>query len=412
MDKKEFKKYIDAFGKKPGEYTEREVYEICVTHKSLPKGDRDWSKLAEILDFGKTGEQLRNFTNYRQMGDGTLPKNTKQLSDRTINDLSYEEFTEEVEKQKRALYIQQTNTRDTMNSYRRMMRDDARADRLCESIKETIQNLKDLPEVKYKTSKKDLSGEAVLLVSDLHIGVNCDNFYNKYNSKIAADRLSKVVSDTIDYCKAHKVKRLNVLNLGDLIHGIIHISARVEQEFDVMTQVTTAGELLSNALVQLQAAAPEVVYRSVTDNHARILANKEESLAQENFGKLIDWYLEARLEKSGIIFANDNLDPGLGMFELLNGKKLAFCHGHEGGKNSMMQEIVGATKSWVDYICIGHYHSSAAKSFQDCRVFINGSIVGTEQYALSKHLFSTPAQKLIIFDGNTLDIDINLGDIK
>ena len=58
---------------------------------------------------------------------------------------------------------------------------------------------------------------------------------------------------------------------------------------------------------------------------------------------------------------------------------------------------------------LGHYHSEKAKSFQGAKVFVNGSIVGTEQYALSKRLFSNPSQTLLIFKENSLNnISIDL----
>ena len=50
------------------------------------------------------------------------------------------------------------------------------------------------------TAKKSKnSKEAILMLSDLHIGVNCNNFYNTYNVSVATSRLEKVVADTIKY---------------------------------------------------------------------------------------------------------------------------------------------------------------------------------------------------------------------
>ena len=98
------------------------------------------------------------------------------------------------------------------------------------------------------------------------------------------------------------------------------------------------------------------------------------------------------------------------MFELLNGKKFVFAHGHLENLNSCWQNIVGGTRQYIDYIAMGHYHCEKAKSFQGAKVYVNGSIVGTEQYALGKRLFSKPSQTLLIFDefGNELNISINL----
>ena len=108
--------------------------------------------------------------------------------------------------------------------------------------------------------------------------------------------------------------------------------------------------------------------------------------------------------------SNDNLDDSLGVFELLNGKKFAFAHGHLENYNASFQNLVGATREFIDYIAMGHFHSEKMKTFQGAKVYVNGSIVGTEQYALSKRLFSKPCQTLLIFDefGNELNISINL----
>ena len=71
---------------------------------------------------------------------------------------------------------------------------------------------------------------------------------------------------------------------------------------------------------------------------------------------------------------------------------------------------MGATREFIDYVILGHYHSSKTKSFQGSKVIINGSIVGTDQYAYSKRLFGDPEQTILISCGNDLSIHtINLG---
>lgn len=89
-----------------------------------------------------------------------------------------------------------------------------------------------------------------------------------------------------------------------------------------------ASEILADALNVLQKAAPKVVYRSVVDNHSRLSPNKDESLESESMSKLIDWYLMERLKDSSIVWQCDNIDDTIGKFDLLNGKKVMFAHGH------------------------------------------------------------------------------------
>ena len=42
------------------------------------------------------------------------------------------------------------------------------------------------------------------------------------------------------------------------------------------------------------------------------------------------------------------------------------------------------------------------------KLYVNGSLCGTGPYALKNRLFARPNQKLLIFDDNITDIDINL----
>ena len=82
------------------------------------------------------------------------------------------------------MYKEKTQIRDTFNAYRRELREDSRIDRMRDTIKETVALLNILPSYQYIPSVPSKStSEAIMMLSDLHIGVNCNNFYNKYNIK-------------------------------------------------------------------------------------------------------------------------------------------------------------------------------------------------------------------------------------
>jgi len=106
------------------------------------------------------------------------------------------------------------------------------------------------------------------------------------------------------------------------------------------------------------------------------------------------------------MFPNDNIDAGVGMFKV-NGKTFMFAHGHEDKKSSVVQDMIGLTNEWVNCIFLAHYHNAAEHTFQNCKVYVNGSIMGTDTYAYGRRLFSEPEQKLLVFDGNNI-IDINV----
>lgn len=395
MTKESFIEFVNA-QLKDAELTKDIAYEIGKKHRELPKADRNWSWVADLIHWNGSGESLRNFVLRRLREEGLLESSV---------DLNNEDSLV----QKRAeLFKEKQQVRDEWSTYRRMMRDDARIDTLKETIQEVAKKLKPFKKVSYLGANA-AEVEAIALFSDMHIGVEFDDFCNKYNLEVAQQRVSKYIDDVKKYCRLHHVKRLNLVNLGDLISGIIHPTIRLEQEFDVIQQVMEASEILAGVLNELQDVAPEVIYRSCTDNHSRVIANKGEAVEKENLYRLIDWYVEERLKYTSIIFKNDNLSKEIGKFELINGKKVMFAHGHNDSTNKAFQNFIGATEEYIHYVLLGHYHQEKVKNFQNMRVFCNGSIVGTDDYAASKRLYTKPSQMLLVFDNdNVVHYSINL----
>lgn len=416
MTLEEFNKYLDTFNKNTWEYTEEEILEICSVYKLfVPTKLKNWNELLSRLGTNasidawdkRVARYLRAFPEYEH--ELRIKFGSSESEKHHLEDI--------IRHQTENLYKQQTKTRDLLNAYRRNMREDARIEDLKKTIQESAKSVETyvFAPVVFTDTVETSKNEAILLLSDWHIGALVDNFYNKFNSSIANIELSALVDQVKTYCSKFDVHKLNILNMGDLIHGGIHTNARIEQEFDVVTQVEVAGQLLYKVLASLEQAAPVVTYRSCSDNHSRLMPNKSEHIEKENFGRLIDWWVEAKLEQGNhkIEVIRDNLDFGLGKFYLLNGQVVAFAHGHEDSINQAFQNFIGATREFIDYALLAHYHNPKEKMFQDCRVIVNGSLVGTEQYALSKRLFSTPTQKLLIIDNNTfIDISLDVNNRK
>ena len=393
------------------------VYDICLRHKALPVGKRNWNELAGLLALGEDrgGEWLRCWMKQRQRENGALPRNPRVAIPSEINnnpDTHTDATKEDMQKERESLYIERQKTRDVWNAFRRSLRSETRLETFKELIQECADDMAALPKVEYAGSRDDRNAEAILMLSDFHIGDQIDNFYNKYNSEIAMKRLSKVVEDTIDYCQREKVFRLNIVNLGDLINGILHLTARIEQEENVTKQVMIASEMLAKAIVELQKAAPEIVYRSCIDNHGRVMADFHQNIEEENFGKIIDFYLEARLQGTKVVIARDNLDDDIGQIDLANGKKVIFVHGHRDSPERIFQNMVGAMHMYVDYCLMGHFHSPAYREENGCRIITNGCLCGTEQYAMSKRYFGKASQTLLVFDGDNLIEHIIECDLK
>lgn len=401
MTRQEIKSLIDNRKAIHGTLTREDLLDIGVAHRQLPKAERGWSWLVGLTGGFRTGESYRNFVmkSLKKQGKiGSRPQGTSP--------------EEQLTAERQEIYKARQLMRDERNALNALLRNEARVERFRELVCESIAGLPRLESFGESVKYIPTGGsEAILMLSDWHVGQDCDNFYNKYNLKIAEERVSRLVDSVIGYCRTFGIETLHVLNLGDLIEGKINNTGRIESNERVLKQLMVATEMMANALNKLGAHIPVVTYRSVTDNHGSIDSRYKDRLEEENLNIVTTWYLKARLDGSKVRIMEDNLDPSIGRFELANGMKVAFFHGHRDPKDRTLQNLVGATHEWTDVVCAGHLHNPAEHVFQDMRFFVNGSLCGTGTYALDHRLFTKPSQKLIVVrDRDFLNIDIYVGE--
>lgn len=401
----EFIELISSYGKHPGEFTKDEIFEIGKAHKDVvPSSKKSWDFVKEAVGWKGSRDSLRVFVNDRIRKENAIleSEETYHTPD------SYNPFEETLVR----MYKEKTKYRDLRNSMNKVIRDESRIEDMKGIIKEEIAKLPELRHIEYTEpgpNKMVSNTEAILPIADLHLGAEFKNSYNEYSLDIAIDRLNNLLSKTIKYCKYHHVERLNVINMGDMISGKIHVTNRIENMMDAISQTMKAAELLANFLNELREFVPDITYRTVSDNHSRITDDKSQHIEKENLNRIIDWFIEERLKATDIMFMHDNLDIGVGRFVLINGKKVFFAHGHLEKKSSIMQDMVGLSREFPDYILLAHYHNSAEHTFQNAKVFVSGSIMGTDTFAYSHRLFSEPEQRLLVFEGNDLiTIEIKL----
>lgn len=125
--------------------------------------------------------------------------------------------------------------------------------------------------------------EAQLNFADWHTGLKVENYWNAYSLEIQRQRLQDLVSKTISYIKRHNVKKLHVMNLGDILHGVIHTSTRIVAEVDVIQQFRISWQLISNILETLAAKVEVLYFYSTYGNHSRVTEKKTDALDRENF---------------------------------------------------------------------------------------------------------------------------------
>jgi Icc-related predicted phosphoesterase len=311
-----------------------------------------------------------------------------------------------IEELEDGLYKTKVKTADKLREYRKTLRDEARIENIVDLISSAVANVQPI-----KSEKKDIkiNGDlsAILQIGDWHYGMVTDNFWNKYNTKIAKERVEKLLHDTIKYCQIMGVSKLYVANLNDLLNGNIHVTTRIQSEEDVLQQTMHVAELLAWFLAELESYGLEVFYSSVTDNHARINSYKEH-IEKENFNKIVDWYLKTRLKDTTIDIIENLIDESISLFKV--GEKNVFAvHGHLDKPSQVLPNLALGVGVKPDIVLMGHYHNRQEFSIAGCKVVINGSLCGVDDYAKNNRYFSKAVQNLLVIDNeNILNIEIVL----
>ena len=294
-----------------------------------------------------------------------------------------------------ALQKEKVKISDERNQNRAYVRRLAREDTLKEIALEAVKNIgsKKLLPIYNKSITVNKDKEAILLLSDWHYGFDFVNPWNKYSPEIAKKRIAKLLNETIKFCKEQKVTNINVLNLADLIAGRIHLTIRLESRIDVITQIMEVSEILAEFLNELTKYF-NVSYYSCADNHSRIEPDKTQSLDLESLCRITDWFLKQRLGDTVNFYANQFGDEII-TFNIL-GHKVAAVHGHDDKPNKCIDEISLLTRQTYDLICMAHRHHFSMDEKDQCRLVCNGSLMGSDSYAIKLRLHSRPSQTLII----------------
>ena len=278
-----------------------------------------------------------------------------------------------------------------------------------ETLKEMVKDAVSLMDEKFKLnpieSKNDFSlakKQAILQLSDLHYGIEINNYWNKYNPEICKHRLSQLRDKIIELCVKENISKLFVINLGDLISGRIHTPLRINSRMDVVTQTQQISELVAQFLSDLSTYV-SIEYYDCLDNHSRVEPIKENSLDLESLARFIAWYLKERLKEFKAITIHDvnTFAPDIINFDVF-GHKIIAVHGDKDKPNKVIQNLSLMTKEHYDLVLTSHRHHFSADEVNETLLVSNGSMMGTDEFAEKLRLNSQPSQNLIVVSKNNV----------
>lgn len=234
----------------------------------------------------------------------------------------------------------------------------------------------------------------ILEISDWHYGIECYNAYNKFDIEICKKRVRKLLDKVIEHSITHKLEKIYVLNLSDLIAGRIHTQIRIQSRVDVITQTMDVAEILAEFLTELSAVAP-VEYYDCLDNHSRLEPNKNESLDLESLTRIIPWYLKKRLTSDRISIMDNEFGPDIITCKVYN-HNIIGVHGDNDKPATALDKLTLMTHRHYDLLCTAHLHHFNADEKNQSLIISNGSLMGVDTYAEKLRLTSDPSQNFII----------------
>jgi predicted MPP superfamily phosphohydrolase len=255
-------------------------------------------------------------------------------------------------------------------------------------------------------------GTPVLMLSDLHLDEVVDyaemNRANKYNRRIAEQRLDRVVLKSIeilrDYWQGTTYDGIVLVLGGDIFSGNIHDELRETNEDTMLGSVSHWIPRIAGAISLLADEFGKVHVPVVAGNHGRSTPKKRYKLnARDNF----DWFIGVQLaamfrDDDRITFAvSDAQDTTFDVY----GWRVMLTHGDQtgGGQGiggiwppimrmlAKKQQAQSALGRRFDMGIMGHWHQLTwGQGF-----IINGSLKGYDEFAMGLNFRPEQAQQAL-----------------
>lgn len=368
--------------------------DICDKVEGL--NDMDWQDIIDKHELGIARDTLRKAVT----SDFGSYKMVKEMLINTTPDSQVEELKETI----RELEIKKIQYQDERRVNSKYMRPIARHERILEKISDVILGLEPLEVDKNSSYVVGKGNIGAALISDLHFGMRCYNYWNKYDMQTARDRMSELVDGIISYCRMMNVRELNVELLGDLISGIIHKTIELENEEDVIEQTFQCAMLLASAINKLANKIDSIKVHFTCGNHGRVNPNKKESVDTENFEIAVWKAIKLRMAdrdgniRENVEFCENEMDDSFICYKV-NGEYVIGVHGHLDRTGKVVDDFAKMLKAPIKEIHMGHLHHIEVKEDSDIKLIMNSTMSGVDTHAKNGRFFGKPSQTLRVFDG-------------
>ena len=356
----------------------------------------EWSVCAEILN-SILDKNLDPETYRKRYGE---IKRFYEIFQSKIKEQTDNEILKEIEERQTELKKEKYKFFDARNEYNALLRKRAREEEINKIIIDSVHAInKEDFELKYE---KEISKNETMIIplNDLHCGYKIDSIFGKYDEIVLKQRLEKYLSEIEKIQKQHHCEKAIVMGGGDLISGNIHAEIKRNNNLNIIEQIITVSEYITNFLVKLSSLFEKVSFLSVSGNHSRIERYKD-SIKEERLDDIVEWYLKARLSNFNIQFDDYiNADATIKIFDVYN-KSYILVHGEFDNNDNGLILQKFANKP-ITAIFSGHYHHNEIVTKNEIKFIMSGSFIGTDNFTIQKRIFSKPEQLITIVNKDSI----------
>lgn len=361
--------------------------------------DFDWNGIADLMNkyFGDPDKP------YSEAAWRKPYQQAKKFMEAGVfNKLSEDEYFKELRIQKQELEKQKVKTRDERVALNKTLRETARIEEDLSKLELLIKGngSTTLPPINNSIESSD--NDLFICLSDFHLGMNTDTYFGKYNSDIAAERLSQYLSQILEIQKLHKSENAHVGILGDILNGEIHFTVQLENRENITEQIQKSAELISAFIYELSKHFNTIYVNGVAGNHSRT-SFKDQVLRGNRLDNLIPWYMKAKLDHlHNIVFVDDtNYDSTIATCIIRENEYLMVHGDWDSYSESGVSKLVMMLNFKPKGIFYGHLHRCSYDDIANVKINRSGSFSGTtDDYTISKRITGKPCQMVCVIDNN------------
>lgn len=360
--------------------------------------DATWVDIADWMNANWRSSETEYYSEsaYRKKYKNYIDAKTMFVKQEATSDGTADELAaklREIEKAKIKL-------RDERTDYQKSLREDARRESFVELVERAF--AANVTPLSYKSSPIiDSNEDMVVCLSDLHAGIEVNNWWNAYDTSILKTRLHKYLDEIRDIQTLHQCKVCNVVLGGDQVSGFIHNNLRLQNNENVIEQLKIAVTYIGEFIYALQGWFENINVYSIAGNHSRLNPNKDDNLKGEELDEMIPFCLKLQfVNNKNINICDTRIDNTINSFKTRGGKLFYIVHGDRDTPSTVVKNLTLMSGTKPDGIIMGHRHHNSLDSEHNVKIIQCGCVVGTDDYCVDKRITGRPEQCVFITSEN------------